>query len=102
VDDAALGGRRGDAVNWPQKQRMMGDEKIGANGDGLVDDNGNRVHGEEDPAHVGLGIPTDQTDRIPGFGPSRVVQLVEDCNDVGEARHGRRLRGRGPGEELRL
>ena len=64
---------------------MVGDDQVGAPRDGLVGDDGHRVHGEQDPAH----LPRRDL-RRPGPTASHdsaqrgVVDRLELSDDVGE------------------
>ena len=73
---------------------MVGDEQVGAPRDRLVDDGLHRIDGEQDPRDVGVGVADHGADGVPVVGPARVVQLVEDGDDVTQRGHGPSLMGR--------
>ena len=73
---------------------MVGDQQVGTPGDRLVDDGLHGIDGEEDPRDVGVGVADHGADGVPVGGPARVVQLVQDGDDVTQRRHGPSLMGR--------
>ena len=52
-------------------------------GNRLVDDDLDRVDGEQHPSHVGVRVAADQADGVPRLGPGRVVVTLELADDLG-------------------
>lgn len=62
----------------------MGDEQVGPEPPGLVDDGQGRVDRGVDPADGVGGIPGDESDAVPRLGGLGWVVPVEDGDDVTE------------------
>ena len=71
-------------VHRLEQQRVVTDDQVGADPHRLVDDRGDRVDGEQDPPHRLVEVTADQPDRVPALGVPRVVELVEDSDDISE------------------
>jgi hypothetical protein len=84
MQQGALEGCRGDRVDSPQQQRVMGHDEVRAPGDRLVDDGLDRVDREQHAAHGLRRVARDQSHGIPGLGSTRRVAPVEHTDDVGE------------------
>ena len=82
VDHAALRRGRGHPVHRGEQQRVVHDDEVGAPLLRLLDHDRGRVDGEEDLADLLPGVAADQTDRVPGLSPCRVVPLVEQSGHV--------------------
>ena len=84
VDAAALGVGGGDVVGAAQVEGVVGDDHVDAAPDGLVDDGGQRVDGEQDGAH-GLGrVAADEAVGVPVLGELGRGGGLEEGEDVGD------------------
>ncbi len=91
VHGAALEGGRRDRRRTAQIEGVVGDEEVRAELHGFVDGLLDRVDGEQDPAHPGVGIAADRTDRVPALGPLRGPEGVERGDDFRQTGHADRL-----------
>ncbi len=104
VHDAALERVGRDGRGAPQVERVVGDEEVGAEADGLVHDRGDRVDGEQHPPDLGVRVTADRADGVPALGPFAGPEGVEGGGHVGESGHAPRLpasRERASGEPFR-
>jgi hypothetical protein len=85
----------------------MDDQQVGAPRGGLLGHLGSGVDGQQHLRDlVGGRVAGDQADRVPRLGGLGWVPLVDQVDDLGQARHGREATGTRPprirGMELRL
>ena len=73
---------------------MVRDQQVGTPLDRLGDDGLHGIDGEEDARDIGVEVADHGADGVPVVGPARVVQLVEDGDDVTQRGHGTSLVGR--------
>ncbi len=93
VHDPALEVRGRDRGRAAQIERVVGDQQVGAELDGLVDDLLDGVDGEQDPGDLLAGVAHDRADRVPGLGPLGGPQVLQRGDDFRQTGHGPRLPG---------
>ena len=76
----------------------MGDQQVGAELAGLLDDGERGVDGEVDAPHGLLGVAGDQADPVPRLGGGRRVEALDDLEHLARG-SGRRRRSCGPGRD---
>ena len=84
VNAPALGIGGGDVVGAPQVEGVVGDDQIDIAADGLVDDGGDRVHGEQNGVDGFRGVAADKPIGVPGLGQVGRSRGAQCCDDVSD------------------
>ena len=77
------------------QQRVMHDDEVGMAADRLLDDDLDRVDGEQDAAHIGGRVADDEADGVAVCRPTGRVDGLDRRHDVGQG--GRRHARQGSG-----
>ena len=83
-DARALGARRRDAVHAAQEERVVGEQQVGAEVAGLLDDGERGVDREVHAAHGLLGVAGHEADPVPGLGGGRRVEPLDDLEHLAQ------------------
>ena len=78
----ALGAGRRDAVHAAQQQRVVGEQQVGPEVAGLLDDGEGRVDGEVDAPHRLPRVTGDQADPVPGLRGAGRVEALDDLEHL--------------------
>ena len=73
-------------MHAPQQQRVVGEQQVGPEVAGLLDDREGGVDGEVHAAHGLVGVPGDQADAVPGLGGGRRVEALDDLEHLAQGR----------------
>ena len=65
---------------------MVGEQQVGAELAGLLDDGEGGVDGQVDAAHRLVGVAGDQADPVPGLGGGRRVEALDDLEHLAQGR----------------
>ena len=88
VEEAALVVDGGHGVHAGQQERMVRDDQVGLQDQGLVDDLGDGIDSEQDAAHGGVRVAARQAHGIPVGGELGRVALLEHRDDVADGHCG--------------
>ncbi|GMA34102.1 hypothetical protein GCM10025876_03060 [Demequina litorisediminis] len=88
VNHRALGRGHREQVRAPQQKRVMGDDQVGVDVDGLLHHGKRGVDREQDTRDRGRRVADGQPVDVPSFGESRRESGVEEFADVCDRGHG--------------
>ncbi len=75
---------RDDAVRHLQRDRVVGDQHVGAGGHRALDSGNGRVQGEADPGDDDLGVAREKPVAIPWLGPGERESLGESGSQIAD------------------
>ena len=71
-------------MHTAQQQRVVGQQEVGAELAGLLDDGERRVDRQVHPPHRLVEVAGDEADVVPGLGGARRVELLDDLEHLAE------------------